>query len=497
MTNPATRALSARSEQQGFQGKNSRFTKFAGVAIVLCALTTMAAAQFKNLDSFAGTNGANPQYMTFVQGTDGDFYGTAETGGSGGQGVIFLIKANGTYTVLHNFCQLANCTDGAQPYSGMIQDTNGIYYGTTWAGGANNAGIVYSITQKGVLTVLYNFCSLANCADGEKPAGGLVQGSNGVLYGTTSGGGKNGAGTIFEINTAGKFKTVYNFCSLANCADGSTPYATLIQANNGTFYGTTTQGGANSQGTIFELWITGKFASFYSFCSQAACADGAVPYAGVIQALDGNLYGTTTSGGTQNAGAVYKITTTGTFNTIYSFCSVSCADGETPYAGVIQGTDGNLYGTTYAGGNGYGTIYNVSTSGAFNNLYTFCAQSGCPDGQQPTGGLIQGTDGVFFGTTSAGGKDGGFGTIFELSMGLQPFVALQTTSGKVGASVIILGSNLVNVSGVSFNGTPANFSVNRSTEIKSQVPAGATTGTVTVTMGTQTLKSNVPFIVLP
>jgi len=497
MTKSATGVLSAPTMAPSSQAKNSNLAKFAGVALLLCALTTMAAAQFKSLDSFAGTNGANPQYGAFVQGTDGDFYGTASVGGANGQGVVYLIKANGTYTVLHSFCGQAACTDGAQPYSGMIQDTNGIYYGTTWAGGANGAGTVYSITQKGVLTVLYSFCSLTNCTDGEKPASALVQGSNGSLYGTTSAGGTHGGGTIFEITTAGRFTTVYNFCALANCADGSTPYGTLIQATNGTFYGTTLQGGANSQGTIFELTITNKFKSLYSFCSQTGCADGAAPYAGLVQASDGNFYGTASTGGTQSAGAIFKMTSTGAFSTIYSFCSVTCADGETPYAGLIQGTDGNLYGTAYAGGNGYGTIFSVSTSGAFTSQHAFCAQNGCPDGEQPTGTLIQGTDGLFFGTTFGGGTGGGFGTIFNLNMGLQPFVALQNTSGKVGSTVIILGSNLVNVTGVTFNGTAAKFSATRSTDIKAQVPNGATSGTVTVTMGSETLKSNVPFQVIP
>jgi uncharacterized repeat protein (TIGR03803 family) len=166
-------------------------------------------------------------------------------------GTLFKITSDGTLTTLYSFCSLANCADGREPYAGLVQATDGDLYGTTDFGGANDRGTVFKITPNGALTTLYSFCSLSNCVDGYFPHVTLVQALNGELYGTTPGGGTSGEGTVFKITPSGTLMTVYSFCSLADCADGSQPDAGLVQAANGDLYGTTDAGGAHGHGSVF------------------------------------------------------------------------------------------------------------------------------------------------------------------------------------------------------------------------------------------------------
>jgi uncharacterized repeat protein (TIGR03803 family) len=195
-------------------------------------------------------------------------------------------------------------------------------------------------------------------------------------------------------------------------------------------------------------------------------------------------------GGTDDNGTIFCITPTGTLTTLHTFL---IAEGKEPGAALIQATDGNFYGTAHAGGaNNAGTIFNISASGTLTTLYSFCSQSGCADGQSPNASLVQDTNGTFYGTTGAGGANG-YGTVFSLSVGLGPFVETNPTSGKVGAAVGILGSNLKGATSVSFNGTAATFKVSSTSLITTTVPAGATTGTVQVVTPSGTLSSNVPF----
>src|ERR1039457_6208053 len=188
--------------------------------------------------------------------------------------------------------------------------------------------------QIATLTTIHRFCSQSGCPDGLQLVAGLVQATNGDLYGTMSGGATNSAGTIFKITPGGTLTTLYSFCSQTNCTDGGVPYTGLVQAANGDLYGTTQVGGANDGGTAFKITPSGTLTTLYSFCSQTNCADGAYPYAGLVQLANGDLYGTTYSGGNNYNGTVFKITPTGTLTTLYSFCSqTNCADGAYPYAG--------------------------------------------------------------------------------------------------------------------------------------------------------------------
>jgi uncharacterized repeat protein (TIGR03803 family) len=406
-----------------------------------------------------------------------------------------------TFTTLHSF----DSADGSGPNAGLVQATDGNLYGTTENGGTPyDEGTVFRISPDGKFKTVYNFGAGDN--PGYYPNAGLVQGTNGDFYGTTSEGGatasedETGAGTVFKITPKGILTTLYSFCSKTDCTDGALPNAGLVQATNGDFYGTTNSGGTpvmdTDYGTVFKITPEGTLTTLHSF----SYTDGGQPDGALIQASDGNLYGTTSEGGPNLYGTVFKITLTGKLTTLNSFNST---DGATPWAGLVQGTDGNLYGTTLEGGssaNGDGTIFEITTSGStLTSLYSFCLQTDCPDGDFPYAGLVQDTNGNFYGTTSAGGSTKGSdcrcGTIFSLSVSLDSFVETQTTSGKVGAAIKIMGTDLTGATSVTFNGTAATFTVVSASEITTTVPTGATTGFVVVTTAGGTLTSNKKFTV--
>jgi len=301
---------------------------------------------------------------------NGDFYGTTSQGGNipkGDSGVpsgtVFRITSAGAFQQLYSFCKTWPCPDGAVPMAALIQGTNGNFYGTTYGGGANNnAGTVFELTPAGVLTTLYSFCSITNCLDGELPTAGLVQGTDGNFYGTTQKGGLcledpcdpfEDGGTIFKITPAGEYSVLYSFCSQTNCADGANPSTPLILGTDGNLYGTTKDGGGVTAGTIFKISPGGQFTQLVG--------SGFFYPEGLIQGTDGNFYGTEANGGAVNSGAVFQVTPAGNVTIEYSFCNCG-ADGEGPVAPVFQATDGTFYGTT-AGGFGTssdGTVYSLS-----------------------------------------------------------------------------------------------------------------------------------------
>jgi uncharacterized repeat protein (TIGR03803 family) len=452
----------------------------SSIFVFCVASTVIADAQtFNSLVSFNVVNGAGPGIMSLVQGTDGNLYGTTGGGGSTDiYGEIFNITPSGTLTVMHSFLG----ADGSFSVGGVIQASDGNFYGTTEEGGAYGPwGTVFKMTPDGALTTLHSFCAQTSCTDGQQPDAGLVEGTNGNLYGTTQLGGAHGSGTIFKITSGGKLTTLYSFCSQANCADGYSPDASLVRGADGNVYGTTIN-------TFFRITPAGKFTTIYTFSGS----DGI--YSALIQAKDGNFYGVADSGGTKNAGTVFKITTAGVLTTLYNFCSLAlCTDGNGPYGSLVQATDGNFYGTTYGGGaKSDGTVFKITPKGSLTSLYSFCPQTECTDGQWPYGGLVQATDGTFYGTTSSGGTDSE-GTVFSLSTGLGPFVETRPAFGAAGSSVKILGTNLSGATRVTFNGKVASFKVVSGSEITTTVPQGATTGTVKVTTPTETLSSNVAF----
>jgi uncharacterized repeat protein (TIGR03803 family) len=449
----------------------SKFSSWKTILLLFafCAAVAISspAQTFKTLASFDGTNGGYPYFMSLVQGTDGNFYGTTWVGGANNDGTVFKITPAGALTTLHSF----EVTDGAAPYAGLVLATSGNFYGITTRGGAKGYGTVFEITPAGKLTTLHSF--EGGSADGAWPEGGLVQATNGNFYGTTYEGGADNDGTVFEITAAGKLTTLYSFDG--NC--GEDPVAGLVQATNGNFYGTTVY-----DACVFEITAAGKLTTLLSFDGT----DGDYPTAGLVQASNGNFYGTAPEGGAHGDGTVFEITAAGKLTTLLSFDE---SDGGRPEGWLVQGTNGNFYGTTNAGGaDDDGTVFEITPAGKPTTLASFDES----DGANPVGGLVQATNGNFYGTTYYGGAHG-LGTVFSLAVGLGPFVETNPTSGAVGTAVIILGNNLTGTTSVTFNGTAASFKVVSSTEITATVPKGATTGVVKVKTPKGTLASNVSF----
>jgi uncharacterized repeat protein (TIGR03803 family) len=305
-----------------------------------------------------------------------------------------------TFTTLLAF----NGSNGSDP-RGLVQGTDGNLYGTTFAAGRSRNGTIFKITPSGTFTTLHS--------GGEFDAG-LILGTDRNFYGTSESGGTLGYGWIFKITPSGTLTTLYNF---GPPPSGTLPLAPLVQASDGNFYGTTNEGGTNGGGTLFKITPNGTLTTLHNFCSQSGCADGANPGGALVQGTDGNLYGTTSAGGnpacTSNSGCgtIFKITTTGTLTTLHSF---DLTDGGNPSAGLIQATDGNFYGTTYFGGASNsncttgtcGTVFKVTPAGALTTLHSF----DYTDGANPEAALIQATDGNFYGTT-----DNGYGTVFKIT----------------------------------------------------------------------------------
>ena len=390
--------------------ENPRLLKVAFRVLVLTAATAIAssAQTLTTLHNFAGRpNDGAKALAGLVQGTDGNFYGTTRNGGSSDKGTVFRITANGTITILHSFAG----TDGQDPEDGLIQARDGNFYGTTSIGGSGGSGgTVFKITPGGTLTTLATFDGQGGP---EFPESGLIQARDGNFYGTTDLGGTHfGNGTVYRITPNGTVTTLYSF----SCSDssGCRPVGGLVQGSDGNFYGTTSQGGSGSNGgAVFKITSNGTVTTLYSFCSLNNCADGNDSLASLIQASDGNFYGTTNGGGAHSAGTVFKITPEGTLTTLYSFCvsGSPCADGNGPEGSLVQGSDGNFYGSTYLGGaNNVGSIFQVTPQGALTTLHSFNGG----DGAAPYDGLVEATDGNFYGTTSTGGSSGD-GTVFQLT----------------------------------------------------------------------------------
>lgn len=415
--------------------------------------------------------------------------------------------------------------DGALPYAGVVQGLDGNLYGTTYAGGDtgyqggddcnSRCGVVYKITPAGTLTDVYKFCSQAACADGYGPNGGLVLDSNDNFYGTTSYGGANGDGTVFQLSPTGTLKTIHSFTG----TDGAIPFSALVQGPDGDLYGTTQSGGTNNSGVIFKITTAGALTVLHDFCS--GCSD--LPSSQQLTlAADGNFYGT--------AGAsIFKITTAGVYTVLYTFT------GHLIAINLVQAADGTFYGNTSGNGtNGDGTFYSYTPGGTPTILHNYTGADGSGSGfltlgsdgnfyglavggafqvtpagtatsyglpatgSMPLDALFQATNGIFYGTTYYGGSyercnGNACGTVFSLSTSLAPIVTAVPTGGPVGRNMYILGSDLTGTTSVTFNGVSATFTVLSATAIRTQVPAGATTGPVQVVTPSGTLTSGVVF----
>lgn len=463
--------------------------KTNGAWFVILAAIPSPAQTFTTLASFNWTDGAHPWSMSLVQGINGNLFGTTYNGGMRnancdtdypGCGGIFEITPAGALTVVHKF----DGTDGNSPMAGLLVATSGNLYAVTSSGGGgtDNCGTIYTVTPG---TTLHVFQGTDGCAPNQ-----LIEGADGNFYGTTIAGGTDfPVGTIFKITPAGDFTTLHNFGG----TDGANPSAALLETADGNFYGTTLQGGVNNQGTIFKITPDGSFTSLYGFGTAPADDNGLLPYGALVQDIAGNFYGTTSEGGAYGCcGTVFKMTPAGAVTTLHNFCAENCTDGYYVFDGLLEATDGNFYGTTdeVAGAIDCGTIFRLTPGGAFSVLHTFDGTDGC----SPHGGLSQGTDGTLYGAAFGGGAHG-FGDVYSLSVGLAPFVKTLPHSAKPGSAIKILGTNLTGAASVSFNGAAAVFTVVSPTEIETTVPVGATTGKIQVTTPGGTLFSGGPFLV--
>lgn len=411
---------------QGNEGNFYGTTQYGGAGNSGTVYMITAAGAESVLHSFgsvaAGTtaNGLQPE-AALVQTKDGSFYGTASLGGLMSAGTAFQLTSAGTYTVIYQF---DSGPEGEQP-AGLIQASDGNFYGTTTFGGNSGYGTVFKMTAAGVETILYAF---VGGADGISPTSGVIQGSDGNFYGTTSSGGTGGAGTVYKITSAGTETVVHSFSYVI---DGGAPRSTLVEGSDGNFYGTTSGGGAAEFGIAFRMTPSGTVTVLHSF---GASADGKDPLGALIQASDGNFYGTTLAGGAYNAGTVFQLTTSGIENVLYSF--TGGADGDQPFSALVQGSDGNLYGTT-SGGFGNGSVFKITTQGAFTMLHAFVGGMG--DGNLPCAALIQGNDGNLYGTTQTGGAFN-LGTLFSVTPSGQETLLYSfggATDGSSAGSIIV------------------------------------------------------------
>jgi uncharacterized repeat protein (TIGR03803 family) len=403
--------------------------------ITLCATNAYAATE-KLLDSFYYYQGENPVAPLIFDAAAGALYGTAEYGGAYNEGSVFEMtfspELGWTEEALYSF--IGNGSSGNYPYGPVILDAAGNLYGTTQAGGVYAKGTVFELTPVPVEIgswsprMLYSFND--NGIDGYSPLAGLTQDAAGNLYGTTSDGGRSGAGTVFELvrTTAGGFaeKVLYSFRH--NSADGIFPAAGLIFDTVGNLYGTTTFGGTGTSyptkpgcGTVFELSPNGSGGWTEKVLYSLDTSNGSVPYSGLILDAAGNLYGTTTLGGIYGAGTAFELTPAAggswTENVLYSFGAYS-ADGTSPYSGLIFDSVGNLYGTTHGGGaHSTGTAFELTPEVGGNwtetILHSFDAYS--TDGGSPYGGLIFDSSGNHLYGTTFGGGDSNQGTVFEIT----------------------------------------------------------------------------------
>jgi len=486
MLNPGAHAM-------GRKTTNSlRAWKVGSTILLFCTVVTISASAqtFTNLATFDITNGAFPSGL--VQGLDGNFYGTTSGGGKGGvggPGTVFSVTSAGVISAIHKF---QSGTDGAQPLAGFVLAADGNFYGTTNGNSTTGRPTIFKVAPDGTLTTLNDDFGL--------PLPLIQNNVNGTFYGIMPPGGLRG-GTVLAITSAGAVSTLYTFCKLNGCPDGNNPQAGLVQAPNGIMYGTTADGGKGYTdpkcvnnpgigcGVVFAIGTGGIEKTLHSF----NWTDGAQPETSLVLGSDGNLYGTTqfgpvTTPSCNPCGTIFKITTAGVLTTLYS-------DSRAPSA-LIQGTDGNFYGTTpgtTAGGScsntACGSVFQITPGGTYTTLHTFDKT----DGLNPISGLVQGTDGNFYGTTNGFVGQHVYGTVFQLSMGLAPFVKTVPTAAYPGTNIFILGTNLTGATSVTFNGTSAVFTVESAREIIATVPNGSTTGTVQVVTPSGTLSSNASF----
>jgi uncharacterized repeat protein (TIGR03803 family) len=397
----------------------------ANALLMMLALGTAAAlhAQQSADKSLAGTynllysfqcspDGAYPE-AGLVRDSSGNLYGTTFNGGQYGNGTVFKVTSSGSESVLHSFA--GPRSDGEDPIGSLTLDAAGNVYGTTESGGEFGGGTVYKLTATGTERVLYNFCSQSLCTDGNGPLGGIVRDSAGELYGTTNWGGTSNEGVVFELTAGGTESVLHNF--LGSPIDGTNPYSNLNRDSSGNLYGTTFTGGASGVGTIFEVTAGGTESLLYSF--KGSPLDGGYPgFGGLVRDASGNFYGVTEGGGAEGFGSVFELTSEGTESVLLSFDGGP--GGGYPYDGLARDAAGNLFGTATVGGSGTdcdfdgcGVLFGLPSGGEEIVAHDF-GLSSSGDGTIPFGGVLRDPSGNLYGTLSEGGAYG-CGAVFKFT----------------------------------------------------------------------------------
>ncbi len=388
-------------------------------ALLFIATLSARASTFTNLQvvwPFAATNGTGFPFAAVTEGSDGMLYGTTFGGVSASDlGSVFKMdKAGHSLSLLHQF----TLNEGDGSAGKLIEGTNGVLYGTTSQDATNGGGTAFQINKDGSGFKVIHFFTMAT-NDGGSPFGGLLQASDGELYGTTQFGGiasGGGDGVVFKMDLSGSnFTVLHSFSNV----DGSAPECALIEGTNGALYGTTYSGGTSNSGTLFRIDKDGNnFSVFHNFAGGTN--DGAHAYASLCEGPNGRLYGATVSGGLHDAGIVFSLDHSGnSYTVLYNFGDAA-NDGASPYNNLVQGPDGLLYGTTYFGGNSTGgTVYGLNPDGSgYTVLVRFAGNS---NGANPNP-LILASDGAFYGTCNESGPLGD-GTLFKLTGVLLPVLA--------------------------------------------------------------------------
>jgi uncharacterized repeat protein (TIGR03803 family) len=418
---------------------------------------TFSALQGSFPSPMRNSDGASPG-ARMTLGSDGTFYGTTTTGGVHGAGIIFSLSPAGNLTDSYDFQGVVD-RDGQKDYdlapNELTSGPQNFLFGTTQRGGTNRNGTLFEMPPSGQAMDVYVFSAeVTNVSgnvsgsnpDGMSPTGALVEGTNGIFYGTTQYGGANGTGTIFQITHNGTFTSVYSFSGfdlsfIAN-SDGATPNS-LTLGTDGNFYGTTQAGGANGSGAFFQFTTDGVLTPLYSF--GATTNDAAWPQAALVQGPNGNFYGTSEIGGSASpgSGTIFEVTPSGTENVLYSFSGGN--DGGLPNTALALGSDGNFYGTTSGAGVNYnGTLFKITPAGAFSSVYSFAAMNANAEnaiGANPSAALVQGRDGNLYGSCAAGGANAA-GTIFRYTNAAfaSPYQSPLITSQPPAKSSRLAGS---------------------------------------------------------
>ena len=424
-----------------------------GALLALClagGLATEAGAQtnFLRLKSFGVGDAGSPE-APLIEGSDGALYGTSTRGGRAEGGTVFKVNKDGTgYAVLRRFP--GNDDDGKEPKGGLVEGSDGALYGTTYAGGTNDSGTVFKLNKDGTgYAVLRRF---TNGSDGSAPQAGLIKASDGALYGVTPFGGGDRSGTVFKLNEDGTgYAVLHRFSRSGD--NGVFPVTALLEGSDGALYGTTYGGGtADNFGTVFKLNKDGSsFAVLRRFTGQPG-NDGAVPQGALTEGSDGALYGTTSAGGSADDGTVFKLNNDGTSYAVLHAFTGSPGDGAFPQSKLIKGSDGAMYGTTSEGGtNDFGMVFKLNNDGSgYAVLWKF---SGSDNGNAPNG-VIEGSDGALYGTTTLGGVNDS-GIVFRLKKDGSAYKVVRRFIGSMGSDGAVPFGSLLEGSDGALYGTAA------------------------------------------